>query len=198
MKPLFAVLIGLALSILHPYKLDDLPPEHSLVHRYNAAAAYCIKAIDLEMPDATDGEREKYARQLFEWSYEESSWFVSPYACKVGTVGCLPSGVLAGTNDDGNGCGLVQTHVDEIQSLSNWKGVLDPTWTCKAVRHDGVLGFRVAIRVLKKLEADCGSTAAAWSAYAGKLGCATYIKPLVKQRCKRAGLTELCELPEAA
>lgn len=195
MKPLAPILLALALAILHPFKLDDLPADHSLVKRYNVAAADCIKAVDIEWPGASDDVREKYARQLFVWSYDEASWYINPYACAPGKIGCLPSGVLAGTNDNGHGCGRGQVHVDEIQALSNWKGVLDAEWTCKAVRADGVLGYRVMARVLKRLETDCGSTAAAWSAYAGKLGCVSYVKPIVKTRCKRAGLTEMCELP---
>lgn len=207
MKAIYLVLIGLAISILHPFKLDELPETHPLVARYTQAATDCITAIDDEMPDASDAVKEKYARQLYVFAYDEASWETNPYGCKPGTIStskygqvtkCLAGGVWEGTNDGGNACGVGQVHVDEIQTLSNWKGVLEPSWTCRAVRKDRVLGFRVMLRVLLQLEKDCGSTAAAWSAYAGTLGCKSYVMPLVKKRCKRAGLTELCELPEAA
>lgn len=207
MKPIVLVLVALALSILHPFKLDELPDTAPLVHRYTQAAKDCVEAIDAEMPDASDATKEKYARQLYLFAYEEASWETNPFGCKPGTIRtskygqvtkCLAGGVWEGTNDGGNACGVGQVHVDEIQSLTNWKGVLEPEWTCRAVRKDRVLGFRVMIRILKRLEVDCGSTAAAWSAYAGTLGCRTFVLPLVKKRCKRAGLTEACELPEAA
>lgn len=202
---LVKALVLVALSLLKPSKLDTLPPEHKLVHRYTNAAEDCVTAVELELPTASWRVREKYARSLYVWSYYEASWEQNPYGCKPGSTyttkygqvrHCTAGGVWEGTNDEGHACGVVQPHVDTIQTLTSFKGVLEPSWTCTAVRKDRVLGYRAALRILLHLETECGSTALAWSAYASTLGCPKLVQQRVKDRCLDGGLTSDCELPK--
>src|SRR5947208_235617 len=136
----FKVLIALALLVLAGppmYLKEPLPEDDPTVHRYTHAAEDAVEAIELEMPGATWEAREKYARLIYVWSYFEASWAQNPYGCKPGTEKklasgiirhCLAGGVWEDTNDGGMACGIGQVHVDTIQALPGWKGVLEPAW----------------------------------------------------------------------
>lgn len=176
-----AKLIAIALAILAVFKLDALPISHPLVTRYNGAADDAIAAVSAEMPTATEEEQEIHARILYVWAYYEASWYTNPYGFPDGRV-------LPGTNDEGRACGVMQLHIDEINALPGWAGVLDPTWSCLSVRKDRVLGYRAGLRVILELEHRYGSIGAAMTAYSTDLGLHPWIAAVVRKRCKIAGV----------
>ena len=181
-----AKLIAIALSILAAFNLASLPSTHPLVVRYESAADDVIAAVEAEEPTSTDERKETLARILYVWGYYEGSWYPNPYGFPDGRV-------LEGTNDGGRACGVMQLHLDEINALVGWKGILDPSWSCRALRKDRLLGFRAGLRVILELERRYGSLGAAMTAYSTDLGSHPWIAAVVKKRCKIAGV--VCALP---
>ena len=118
-------------------------------------------------------ERETWARIAFVFGFFEASWLSNP----------------KGDNDKGAACGVMQVHTPE-------KFV--PGATCTAVRKDLALGYEVGLTLMLQLEAQCGSKAAALTAFATNGTCPKgWTLPLIKRRCKMAGLTEECRAKAA-
>lgn len=118
-------------------------------------------------------ERETWARIAFVFGYFEASWLSNP----------------AGSNDNGAACGVMQVHTPE-------KFV--PGATCAAVRKSLALGYEVGLTLMLQLEAQCGSKAAALTAFATNGTCPKgWTLPIIKRRCKMAGLTEECRAKAA-
>lgn len=173
-----AVLVGLVFSILrlaHPQDTKgwkEVPPA-IMARAVGAALDASIAAYE---SDVGEEDLERLARLAFTWSYFEASWLTSP----------------PGHNDDGAACGVMQVHPAES------KGVIPPEWTCARLRADRVLGYRAGIVVLRAAIARCGSWTAGLTAYSTNGACPAkgWTIALVPQRCKAAGLTAACNLPQ--
>jgi hypothetical protein len=134
-------------------------------------------------------ERDAWVKIAFTWAGYESGWHPSP----------------KGSNDDGAACGVLQVHVGEVISMLE-PGM--PGITCKKVRASLDLGVEAGLRVMLYFEAQCGSKAAAMTAFSTNGLCPVYENPvtkvktgwtlpIVKKRCKLAGLTDECRMPGA-
>ena len=113
--------------------------------------------------------REQLTRIAFVFSFHESSWLANP----------------PGHNDQGNACGTMQTWMPWIEI---------PGTTCKTVREDRRLGFRIGLQRINNLWTKCGTLTASLTAFATTGQCASWTLPLVAHRCKEAGLTSTCNL----
>lgn len=109
-------------------------------------------------------DRGAWARRLFVWGYFEGGLLTNP----------------PGRNDDGAACGVGQVHVE------SWTHVLEPAWSCAALRADRVLGFRAMYRVMRDTFERCGSERAGLAAYATGGACGGAVPALVLRRIRLA------------
>lgn len=147
-------------------KPDVLPETHPVMVRADARSAEIIEVVESMVSDRT--QQDAWERSLFGWEFWEASWFVSPH----------------GSNDDGNACGVLQIHSPEK---------IVPGTTCSMLRKDAKLAVKVALTFLLQKEKECGSKAAAWTAFSWDGACHKDTIDLVKNRCRYVGLTEACE-----
>lgn len=134
--------------------------------RAEGAAQDVITVVNDRLPDAPPGERMAWARVLFTWSRFESSWLADP----------------RGWNDDRAACGVLQVH---------WPQKWVVGATCKRVRADRRLGYRVGLEVMLAMQVKCGSRALALGAFSSDGTCQSIA--LVARRCRLAGLSSTCE-----
>jgi hypothetical protein len=172
MNPEATLLMGLLHGILRMMGYDAAPlPNDPVLARAAVSAQTIVRVVERVVPSPV--EQKAWTRILFTFGGFESGWWKSP----------------KGWNDNGNACGVLQVHTPQ-------KYV--PGATCDKVRKDLELGYEVGLRLMLQLEEHCGSKASALTAYAtGVCGTSTFVLPLVKRRCKVAGLTAECRLPGA-
>lgn len=160
------ILAALALRLLTSAYGVVLPAAHPEVARVEEAAADLARAMELE----GIGGDVRLARSALVMSWYESALYADP----------------KGSNDHGRACGVGQVHVADAP-----KGLLDPSWTCEAVRADRVVGYRAELRVIASLRALCGGDlVAGWNAYATG-SCPKKDEkpiPLVVKRMREAGI----------
>ena len=168
------LLLTLVLTLLHNGGLPagtKLPDNDPIMLRAAANAA-AIEAVT-EKIVKNPIERETWARIAFVFGYFEASWLSNP----------------KGSNGNRAPCGLKQGQNPE-------KFLPGPPFA--QVRKEQPLGYEVGITLMMQLEAQCGSKAAALTAFATNGTCPKgWTLPLIKRRCKMAGLTEECR-PKAA
>ncbi len=158
------IFTALCLAVIHSTTIPS-PLQLRAEHASEAALA-----VVEQLPASVSADhRLSYAKLLFVWSGYESSWYASP----------------PGDNDKGAACGIMQIHTPE-----KWV----PGATCEKVRASAHLGYVVGLTVIRQLEAKCGSLVAGLTAYSTDGACHNYVLPLVRKRCKLAGLTEGCVL----
>lgn len=169
-----AIILTLVLGLLRQGGLPDgvtLPDTHPTMVRAAENAAAVETVVEKLVSNPT--ERLAWARIIYVFGYFEASWLANP----------------KGSNDQGSACGVMQVHTPEK---------FLPGATCSAVRKDLALGYEVGLTLMLQLEAQCGSKAAALTAYATNGSCPKgWILPLVRKRCKLAGLTSDCRLLSA-
>jgi hypothetical protein len=159
-----------------------LPPTHPFMVRADKTYDLIYLITSKLVPNPT--ERDTWVKIAWTWAGYESGWHPSP----------------KGPNDDGAACGVLQVHVGEVVAA------LEPDMpgiTCKKVRADLALGVEAGLRIMLYFEQKCGSKAAAMTAFSTNGLCPVYenpvtkvkggwVLPIVKKRCKLAGLTDEC------
>lgn len=141
-------------------KEAKLPPEHPLIVRASECADDVLQVVK-EFPDQN---QDTLARLSYVFAWKEGG-------CRADPIG---------HNDNGNACGVMQT----------WY----PQWevegaTCESVKKDRKLGLRVGMRRMVRLFKKCGGWGPGLTAYATNGACPDkWVLPLVKERCKLAGV----------
>jgi hypothetical protein len=164
MTKILAVLVLRLLTLAYGVAL---PASHPEVARVETAAGDLARAMELE---GVDGDV-RLGKSALVMSWYESALYADP----------------KGDNDHGRACGVGQVHVADAP-----KGLLDPAWTCEALRADRVTGYRAELRVIVRLRALCGGDLfAGWHAYATGSCPAKGEKTisLVLKRMKEAGVS---------
>ena len=163
-----AALIAFPLILVHmgvPTTIK-LGPSHPVTIRADKAYDLAYAAVEAELPNTPRSDKDIWVLRLWGWSGPESGW---------------QTNAMGDCTDNAN------RSVSTCRSLGVMQTMDPERWgfTRVEVLADGVIGYRVGLRIMRYAIAKCGGVASGLGMYAS--GNCGWAQALVKTRCKLIG-----------